>query len=96
MSWYQLHRCVYDWVRAGEVNSSEGDGRNAFDVSAYDLTDEERKAFENRDIAALYRLGLHQVLINRYARAAGYARDDYRKILEPLGHKEEGKGRWQK
>jgi hypothetical protein len=96
MSWYQLHRCVYDWVRAGEVNSSEGGGRNAFDVSAYDLTDEERKAFENRDIAALYRLGLHQVLINRYARAAGYARDDYRKILEPLGHKEEGKGRWQK
>lgn len=96
MSWYQLHRCVYDWVRAGEVNSSEGDGRNAFDVSAYDLTDEERKAFENRDIAALYRLGLHQVLINRYARAAGYARDDYRKILEPLGQKEERKGRWQK
>ena len=97
MSLYQLHRCVYDWVRAGEVNSdSGGDGREGFDIGAYELTDEERKAFENRDIAAMYKLGLHQVLINRYARAAGYARDDYRKILEPLGQKEEGKGRWQK
>lgn len=97
MSWYQLHRCVYDWVRAGEVNSTDDTGgRAAFDVSAYELTDEERKAFENRDIAALYQLGLHEVLINRYARAAGYARDDYRKILEPLGTKEERKGRWQK
>ena len=97
MSWYQMHRCVYDWVRAGEVNSGDGgDGRAGFDVGAYELTDEERKAFENRDIAAFYRLGLHEVLINRYARAAGYARDDYRKILEPLGGKEERKGRWQK
>jgi hypothetical protein len=97
MSWYQLHRCVYDWVRAGEVNSgSDVDGRIGFDVGAYELTDEERKAFDNRDIAALYELGLHEVLINRYARAAGYARDDYRKILEPLGTKEERKGRWQK
>ncbi len=97
MSWYQLHRCVYDWVRAGEVSSTDaGDGRAGFDVGKYELTDEERKAFENRDIAALYKLGLHEVLINRYARAAGFARDEYRKILEPLGGKEERKGRWQR
>ena len=97
MSWYQLHRAVYDWVRAGEVNSaSGGDGRAAFDVSAYELTDEERKAFESRDIAALYKLGLHEVLLNRFCRAAGFARDDYRKILEPFGEKEERRARWQK
>jgi hypothetical protein len=101
MSWYQLHRCVYDWIRAGEVGSSEGgdgggDGRTGFDVSRYELTDDERRAFENRDVAALYQLGLHQVLLNRYCRAAGFARDDYRKILEPFGGKEERWGRWQK
>jgi hypothetical protein len=97
MSWYQMHRCVYDWVRAGEVNSGEGgDGRAGFDVSAYELTDDERKAFENRDIAALYNLRLHEVLLNRFCRAAGFARDDYRKILEPFGQKEERKGRWQR
>jgi hypothetical protein len=97
MSWYQLHRCVYDWVRAGEVGSTEGgDGRAGFDVTAYELTDDERTAFENRDVAALYQLGLHAVLLNRFCRAAGYARDEYRKILEPFGVKEERKGRWQK
>ena len=84
-------------MRAGEVNSADGgDGRAGFDVSAYELTDDERKAFENRDIAALYNLGLHEVLLNRFCRAAGFARDDYRKILEPFGQKEERKARWQK
>jgi hypothetical protein len=97
MSTYQLHRAVYDWIRAGEVNSgSATDGRENFDVSGYELTDDERKAFDNKDIAALYQLGLHSVLVNRYARAAGFARDDYRKLLEPFGEKEERKGRWQK
>ena len=58
MSWYQMHRCVYDWVRAGEVNSADGgDGRAGFDVARYELTDEERKAFDNQDIAAFYNAG---------------------------------------
>jgi hypothetical protein len=96
MSMYQLHRCVYDWVRAGEVNTGGSDGRAGFDVSAYELTDEERKAFENRDVAALYQLGLHAVLLNRFCRAAGFARDEYRKLLEPFGGAEERKGRWQR
>lgn len=97
MSLYQLHRCVYDWIRAGEINSAAGgDGRVNFDVSEYELTAEERTAFENRDVAAFYRLGLHPVLINRYARAAGYARDEYRKILEPFAEPELRRGRWQR
>jgi hypothetical protein len=98
MSRYQLNRAVYDWIRAGEVNSdaAAGDGRAGFDVSRYELTDDERTAFEDKDIAAFYRLGLHEVLINRYARAAGFARDDYRRILEPFGRPEERRGRWQR
>lgn len=97
MSSYQLHRCVYDWVRAGEVNSDNGgDGRLSFDDSVYELNDEERKAFETHDVAALYQLGLHQVLLNRFCRAAGFARDDYRKVLEPFGAKEGRRGRWQR
>jgi hypothetical protein len=97
MSLYQLHRMVYDWVRAGEVNSEAGgDGRAGFDLSKYDLTDEERKAFESKDVAALYQLGLHAVLLNRYCRAAGFARDEYRTILQPFGETEERKGRWQR
>ena len=49
MSFYQLHRCVYDWVRAGEVNSDScGDGGPTSTTRGYELTDEERKAFESR------------------------------------------------
>jgi hypothetical protein len=97
VSLYQLHRAVYDWIRAGEVSSGEGgDGRTGFDVSAYELTDEERRAFEDKDVGAFYRLGLHEVLINRYARAAGYARDEYRRILEPYASSEQRRGRWQR
>ena len=51
-----MHRAVYDWVRVGEVNSDAaagaGDPRANFDVSVYELTPEERKAFDNQDIAA--------------------------------------------
>jgi hypothetical protein len=96
MSLYQLHRCVYDWVRAGEVSDKGGDaGREGFDASVYELTDDEKKAFETKDVAALYQLGLHAVLLNRFCRAAGFARDEYRKILEPFGSTEQGRGRWQ-
>lgn len=96
MSSYHLHRCVYDWIRAGEVNAADGDGRAGFDASRYELSDEERAAFEARDVAAFYRMGVHHVLINRFARAAGYARDDYRKLLEPFATQEERRGRWQR
>ncbi len=99
MSLYQLHRCVYDWVRAGEVGGGEAaaaSGRASFDVGKYDLTDAERIAFESQDVAGLYQLGLHEVLLNRFCRAAGYSRDDYRKLLEPFAKPEERRGRWQR
>ncbi len=78
VSLYQLHRCVFDYLRAGEVSSGEAPD---FDLSRYDLTDEERKVFEAKDIAALYQMGLHPVLLNGYCRALGYERDDYRATL---------------
>jgi hypothetical protein len=93
VSLYQLHRCVYDFVRAGEVASSSG---AAFDADRYDLDDEERRAFQAHDIAALYRLGLHPVLLNRFCRELGYSRDDYRKLLEPLAEPETRTGRWRR
>ena len=97
MSVYQLNRAVYDWVRAGEVNSGDaGDGRAGFDVSGYELSEDERKAFDSKDIGTLWQLGLHDVLVNRYARAIGLTLTDYRGILTPLAQPEERRGRWQK
>lgn len=97
VSLYQLHRCVYDYVRAGEISDGGGaDGRQTFEVGRYELTEDEQKAFENKDVAALYQLGLHPVLLNRFCRAVGYSRDDYRKLLEPFGVPEERRARWQR
>jgi hypothetical protein len=92
MSLYQLHRCVYDFVRAGEVGS--GVAGAEFTVANYDLTEPERRAFEERDVAGLYQLGLHPVLLNRFCRGVGFSRDEYRKLLEPLAEPEQRRGRW--
>jgi len=94
VSLYQLHRCVWDSVRAASVSSSNAGGH--FYSGKYDLTDEERKAFEQRDVGALYRLGLHPVLLNGFARASGYTRDGYREVLAAFATGEERTGRWQK
>jgi hypothetical protein len=98
VSLYQLHRCVWDFMRAGEVKSSNAG--TYFDASRYELTDEERQAFERKDPAALYRLGLHPVLLNGFCRAVGYGRDDYRKLLAAADTRpapgEERTGRWQR
>ena len=93
MSLYQLHRCVFDYLRAGEVSSGAAPD---FDVSRYDLTDDERKAFDSKDVAALYRMGLHPVLLNGYCRAIGYGRSDYRAILAAHATPETRTGRWHK
>jgi hypothetical protein len=74
-----------------------GSGQKAaFDVGRYDLTEPERSAFEATDIGALYQMGLHPVLLNAFCRVSGFARDDYRKVLEQYATPEERKGRWQK
>ena len=90
---YQLHRCIFDYLRAGEVSSGAAPD---FDVSRYDLTDEERKAFDSKDVAALYQMGLHPVLLNGYCRAIGYGRNDYRAILAAHVMPETRTGRWHK
>ncbi len=93
MSLYQLQRCVWDQVRAGQVS---GSNMRAFDVNQYDLSEGERNAFETKDVGALYTMGLHPVLLNGYCRAQGFSRNEYRGILEQLGEPETRKARWQK
>ena len=93
MSLYQLHRAVWDQMRADEVSSPPG---RSFDVNRYDLTEQERTSFENRDLAALYGLGLHPVLLNGFARASGFSRDDYRGVLQVYAKPETRRARWQK
>lgn len=92
MSWYEMHRCVYDFIRSNEGDVGQ---RQSFDVDRYDLTDQERAAFDTKDIAAFYTLGLHCVLLNRYAREVGTSLAEYRALLQPLGVDDGKVGRWQ-
>lgn len=89
MTWYDMHRCVYDYIRASETGAPE-----SFDIGRYELTEQERRAFEQRDVAALYQLDLHGVLLNRFCREIGFSRDQYRVILRPFAVPAERAGRW--
>ena len=43
MTWYDMHRCVYDFIRANETGAPE-----SFEVDRYDLSADEREAFAQK------------------------------------------------
>jgi hypothetical protein len=57
-------------------------GRAALD--GLDLTDDERAALASGDLAGLYRMGAHPLLLAPYARLMGIARPRYVELLSPL------------
>jgi hypothetical protein len=95
MSSYQLQECLFNYLRALEDSSADGP-KPELSTEGYSLTDEERQALENRDVAALYALGTHPVIINGYCRAMGYKRADYRPLFKETTTVTRGKARWQK
>ncbi len=90
MSQYQLQKLVYDYLRKAGTATE----RPAIFTDGYDLTAAEQAAVEAADIRELYLLGLHPVLVNAFARAMGYQRDDYAKMLADLQHEPEVTPRW--
>lgn len=95
MSIYQLQECLFNHLRALEDSPADGPVPE-LSTEGYTLTDEERRALENRDVAALYALGTHPVIINGFCRALGYKRADYRPLFKDETTVTKGKGRWQK
>jgi hypothetical protein len=88
MSVYRLQQRIFGDLRGrtspAGCTGSEPDG----------LTDEERRALDEKDVAALYLMGVHPVLLNGFCRAAGLGRNDYRAALEPLDDGVRRKPRW--
>jgi hypothetical protein len=89
VSLFQLHRCVYDAVRVREKAAHQD-----FDDGDYDLSDEERWAFRAGDLRALYRIGLHPLLLNAYGGWIGYGPDACRHALAPLATRDRRRARW--
>jgi hypothetical protein len=77
-------------------NATEGSPRPDLSVEGFDLTEAEREALVNGDIAAIYAAGTHPVIVNGYCRALGFKRADYRPLLASVKSDIEGKARWQK
>jgi hypothetical protein len=90
VSQYQPQKLVYDHLRKAGTAAE----RPPVDPGSYDLTSDERAAVEAVDIRQLYQLGLHPVLVNAFARAMGYQRDDYAKMLADLEREPEVRPRW--
>jgi len=82
MTAYALQRAVYDFL-----NPRGRPGAPTLDAGAlrarYGLSEAEARALVDGDVAALYRLGVHPVLLNGYARAC-VPRDRYRATLAAL------------
>ena len=95
MSLYQVQQCLFDYLRVLEDPKTVG--RPEISTEGYDLSDDERKVLEAKDIGAIYSMGVHPVIINGYCRALGYKRADYRKLLEDAAgpQTETRRFRWQ-
>lgn len=80
MSLYQVQQCLFDHVRALEA---VGSTRRADSVvtEGYTLTPTEQEALGRCDIAGLYGMGVHPVIVNALARALGWKRADYRTLF---------------
>ena len=94
MSLYEMQQCLFDYLRAME-NAPADAPRPDLSVEGYNLTDEERGALVNSDIAAFHVAGVHPVIINWYCRAMGYKRADYRPLFETTNNAPQRKTRWQ-
>jgi hypothetical protein len=94
MSVYQVQQCMFDYLRA--LEGASGDQRPPMAVEGYELTAVERLALVDGDVDALYRLGVHPVLINGYCRAQGYKRADYRTLFKNPVADPSRRTRWQK
>ncbi|HEX9259972.1 MAG TPA: hypothetical protein VF855_10585 [Acidimicrobiales bacterium] len=90
MSAYRLQQYLFD-----QLGRWATDPDDDVDVVAYALEADELEAVGHNDIAGLYRLGVHPVLLNAWCRATGHSRDEYRSLLAPLRRPDDGRApRW--
>lgn len=81
MSLYQLHAAIYRYLNPKDSLPVELE--RAALRGRFDLTEREANAFLAADVPELYRLGVHPVLLNSYARAR-MSPPEYRSILARL------------
>jgi len=89
-----MQQCLFDYLRAME-NAPADAPRPSLSVEGYDLTDDERAALVDSNVAVFHTKGVHPVIINGYCRAMGYKRADYRPLFGIVDNQPQRKTRWQ-
>jgi len=79
MTAYHAQRCLFDHLRV--LEQAAGATPPPIAVDGYELTPDERRALVEGDVAALYDIGVHPVLINGFCRTNGWKRADYRVLF---------------
>ena len=82
MSLYQLQKAMYQYLNPKGDSITPSLDRESL-MKRFDLRGDEIDAILNSDVKALYRLGVHPVLLNSFARAR-VPRDQYRAALAEL------------
>ena len=83
MSLYAVQRTIFRLKKdKAFAKAFQEDAKAA--VADVELTDEERAALTGGDLAALYRMGVHPLLLAPYSRAVGIPRPRYQELLAPL------------
>ncbi len=83
MSLYAVQRTIFRMKKDHAfAQSFQEDAASA--VADAELTAEERRALVDGDLAALYRMGVHPLLLAPYSRAVGIPRPRYQELLAPL------------
>ncbi|WP_338616317.1 hypothetical protein [Pigmentiphaga sp. CHJ604] len=83
MSLFAVQRLIFDLKHdKGRAALLKSDPQAA--LRDADLTDAERSALAHGDLASLYLMGVHPLLLAPYSRMVGISRADYQHALAPL------------
>ena len=83
MSLYQLQKLIYHVNRDRERREHYRRDAEAF-TKNYDLSEPERLAILNVDVRALYRMGVHSLLLRPFTLLNKVSNEDYGKALKGL------------
>lgn len=87
MSLHGLHSFMYRLKNDAEIQARFKQ-RSSAAFSGFELSDDEIRALRDGDVASLYSMGVHPLLLVPYSRYAGIARPEYLAKLAPLrGHR---------
>lgn len=83
MSLFAIQRLIFD-LKRDKLRSGLLKSEPQTALGDADLTDEEQRALVSGDLAALYRMGVHPLLLRPFSRMVEISPIQYQQLLNPL------------